>query len=341
MLQFSGIIVSIKNSYMRIIVVAIGVTVGATAAFNALAQPEWKPQRPLEIIAPVTAGGALDRPVRVLQQIWTETRMVQVPVTVSNKAGGGQSVALNYVHQSPGDAHRFVLMSSPLLSNHITGVSKLQYTDFTILGQLFTEYMVVAVKPDSPLRNVTDLVARLKPAPDALSVAIGTALGNSTHMSIGLPLKRAGVDIKRMKNVVFPSAGQSMMAAMGGHVDVAASGLSVAVPHRRSGKLRMLAITSPKRIAGEFGDVPTWKEQGVNVEASNWRFITAPAGLTAAQIAWWDALFARTVKSPEWKKVLEEHYWIDEYVPSTAARKYLDQENAEAREILTDLGLAK
>ncbi len=319
----------------------IFVAVVTSVATGVAAQTEWKPQRPIEIVAPVNAGGALDRPVRVLQQIWTESRMVTVPVIVSNKPGGGQSVGLNYVHQAPGDAHRFVLMSAPLLSNYHTGTSKLQYTDFTILGQLFTEYMIVAVKLDSPLRNAGDLVARLKPAPDALSVAIGTALGNSTHMSIGLPLKRAGVDIKRMKSVVFTSAGLSMTAAMGGHVDVAASGLSVAAPHRRNGKLRFLAITAPKRIAGEFSDVPTWKEQGVDVAASNWRFITAPAGLTAAQIAWWDALFARTVKSPEWKKALDEQYWIDEYVPSGAARKYLDQENAETREILTDLGLVK
>jgi len=319
----------------------VGAMIATLGVDIALAQTEWKPQRPIEIVAPVTAGGALDRPVRMLQQIWTEGRMVPVPVTVSNKPGGGQSVGLNYIHQSAGDAHRFVLMSAPLLSNYLTGASKLQYTDFTILGQLFTEYMVVSVTPDSPLRNATDLVARLKPAPDALSVAIGTALGNTTHMSIGLPLKRAGVDIRRMKNVVFPSAGQSMLAVMGGHVDIGASGLSVAAPHRRSGKLRLLAITAPRRIAGEFGDVPTWKEQGVDVEVSNWRFITAPAGLTAAQVAWWDALFARTVKSPEWKKVLDEQYWINDYVPSREARRYLDRENTEAREILTDLGLVK
>jgi putative tricarboxylic transport membrane protein len=322
-------------------VLIVAVIAGASIAVTAAAQSEWKPQRPLEIVVPVTAGGGLDRPARVLQQIWTEARMVPVPVNVSNKPGGGQAVGLNYVHQGAGDAHRFALMSSPLISNPITGASKLQYTDFTILGQLFTEYMVVSVKPDSPLRNAPDIVARMKAAPDALSVAIGTALGNTTHMSIGMPLKRAGVDIKRMKNVVFPSAGQSMAAVLGGHVDVAASTLSMAAPHRRSGKLRVLAVTAPKRVAGEFGDVPTWKEQGVDVTVSNWRFLTAPAGLTAAQIAWWDALFARTVKSPEWKKVLDEQYWINDYVPSHAARKYLDLENAETREILTDLGLAR
>lgn len=311
------------------------------AAATAVAQTEWKPQRAIELVAPVTARGGLDRPVRVLQQIWTEGRMVPVPVTVSNRPGGGQSVGLNYIHQGPGDAHRVALMSSPYLSNYITGSSKLQYSDFTNLGFLFTEYMVVSVKPDSPLRGAGDLVARMKVAPDALSTAIGTALGNTTHTSIALPFKRAGVDIKRMKNVVFSSAGQSMTAALGGHVDVVASTLSMAVPHRRNGKLRVLAITAPKRMAGELSDVPTWKEQGVDVTVSNWRFITAPAGLTPAQTAWWDALFARTVKSPEWKKVLDEFYWVDEYVPSRAARKILDQESIEMREVLTDLGLAR
>ena len=311
------------------------------AAATAVAQTEWKPQRAIELVAPVTAGGGLDRPVRVLQQIWTEGRMVPVPVTVSNRPGGGQSVGLNYIHQGPGDAHRVALMSSPYLSNYITGSSKLQYSDFTNLGFLFTEYMVVSVKPDSPLRGAGDLVARMKVAPDALSTAIGTALGNTTHTSIALPFKRAGVDIRRMKNVVFSSAGQSMTAALGGHVDVVASTLSMAVPHRRNGKLRVLAITAPKRMAGELADVPTWKEQGVDVTVSNWRFITAPAGLTPAQIAWWDALFARTVKSPEWKKVLDEFYWVDESVPSRAARKILDQESIEMREVLTDLGLAR
>jgi putative tricarboxylic transport membrane protein len=334
--------VDIKRFYARIIAAATGLAaVHAAYSTDAAAQAEWKPQRPLEIVAPVTAGGGLDRPVRVLQQIWTEGRMVPVPVNVNNKPGGGQSVGLNYIHQSPGDAHRLALMSSPLLSNYITGSSKLQYTDFTMLGFLFTEYMVVSVKPDSALRNAGDLVARVKAAPDALSVAIGTALGNTTHTSIALPFKRAGVDIRRMKNVVFPSAGQSMTAVLGGHVDVVASTLSMAVPHKRNGKLRMLAVTAPKRMAGELGDIPTWKEQGVDVVVSNWRFITAPAGLSAAQIAWWDALFARTVKSLEWKKVIEEYYWVDEYVPSRAARKILDQESVEMREVLTDLGLAK
>lgn len=328
-------------SFKKCAVVAAAVVAGACAAANVVAQTEWKPQRPLEIVAPVSAGGGLDRPARVLQQIWTEGRMVPVPVNVSNRPGGGQSVGLNYVHQAAGDAHRFALMSSPLLSNYITGSSKLQYTDFTLLGLLFTEYMVVSVLPDSPLRTAADIVARVKPAPDALSVAIGTALGNTTHTSIGLPLKRAGVDIKRMKNVVFPSAAQSMTAVLGGHVDLAASTLSMAVPHRRSGKLRVLVITAPKRLAGEFADVPTWKEQGIDVIVSNWRIIAAPAGLSAAQIAWWDALFARTVKSPEWKKVLDHYYWVDEYMSSRAARKVLDLESVEMREILANLGLAR
>ena len=121
-------------NFKKLAVLLSAAVAGASAAANAAAQAEWKPQRPIEIVVPVTAGGGIDRPARVLQQIWTEGRMVSVPVNVSNKPGGGQSVGLNYVHQAPGDAHRFVLMSSPLLTNAIVGNSKLHYTDFTILG---------------------------------------------------------------------------------------------------------------------------------------------------------------------------------------------------------------
>ena len=135
------------NSKYIFILLSTALASGLDARLTYAQSPsDWKPQRPIEIVVPVTAGGGIDRPARVLHQIWTESRMVSVPVTVSNKPGGGQGVGLNYVHQAAGDAHRFALMSSPLLSNYITGSSKLQYTDFSILGQLFTEYMVVSVK---------------------------------------------------------------------------------------------------------------------------------------------------------------------------------------------------
>ena len=322
--------------YLWLVWAAAGavVTVPAGAA-------DWKPAKPVEFVVPAPAGGSLDRPARLLQKIWQEGKLVDVPVNIINKSGGGQSVGYTYVQQAANDAHRLLLVSGPLLSNHITGKNKLNYTDFTILGQLYTEYNVLSVRSDSAFKTANDLVARLKQAPDSLSVAIGTTPGNSSHIAIALPFKRAGVDIKRLRVVVFPSAGESVSNLLGGHLDYVTGGLSVAAQHWKSGKLRFLAVTAPKRLEGEYAQIPTWREQGIDAVVSNSRFVMAPPGLTPAQIAYWDGVLRKAVAAPEWRKMVVQEQWVDEYISTAEARKHLDQEYAETREILTDLGMAK
>ncbi len=302
---------------------------------------EWKPSKPIEFVVPAPAGGSLDRPARLVQKIWQDAKLVDVPVNIINRSGGGQSVGYTYVHQAANEPHRLLLVSGPLLANHISGRNKLNYTDFTILGQLYTEYNVLSVRNDAGFKTANDLVARLKSAPDSLAVAIGTTPGNNSHIAIALPFKRAGVDIKRLRVVVFPSAGESVSNLLGGHLDYVTGGLSVASPHWRAGKIRFLAVTAPKRLEGEYAQIPTWKEQGIDAVVSNSRFIMAPPGLTPAQTAYWDGLLRKTVASPEWRKMVAQEQWVDEYISTTEARKHLDREYAEMREILTDLGMAK
>ena len=327
------------SKYLRYPLLALAAV--AMSVVRTTPAADWKPGKPVEFVVPAAAGGTLDRPARLLQKIWQEAKLVDVPVNVINKSGGGQSVGYTYVQQAANDPHRLLLVSGPLLSNHITGRSKLNYTDFTILGQLYTEYNVLSVRNDSAFKTANDLVARLKSAPDSLSVAIGTTPGNNSHIAIALPFKRAGVDIKRLRVVVFPSAGESVSNLLGGHLDYVSGGLSVAAQHWRSGKLRFLAVTAPKRLEGEYAQIPTWKEQGIDAVVSNSRFMMAPPGLSAAQVAYWDGVLRKTVASPEWRKMVVQEQWVDEYISTTQARKHLDQEYAEMREILGDLGMTR
>ena len=327
------------SKYLRYPLLALAAV--AMSVVRTTPAADWKPGKPVEFVVPAAAGGTLDRPARLLQKIWQEAKLVDVPVNVINKSGGGQSVGYTYVQQAANDPHRLLLVSGPLLSNHITGRSKLNYTDFTILGQLYTEYNVLSVRNDSAFKTANDLVARLKSAPDSLSVAIGTTPGNNSHIAIALPFKRAGVDIKRLRVVAFPSAGESVSNLLGGHLDYVSGGLSVAAQHWRSGKLRFLAVTAPKRLEGEYAQIPTWKEQGIDVVVSNSRFMMAPPGLSAAQVAYWDGVLRKTVASPEWRKMVVQEQWVDEYISTTQARKHLDQEYAEMREILGDLGMTR
>jgi putative tricarboxylic transport membrane protein len=87
--------------------------------------------------------------------------------------------------------------------------------------------------------------------------------------------------------------------------------------------------------------VPTWKEQGLDVVSGGWRSIVGPRGLTAAQVAYWERVLRKVTESPEWKTDLEKHFWSDYFATSAQFRKMLDQEYADTRAVLTDLGLAR
>ena len=313
---------------------------GASLGFVAHAQTAWKPDRPVELIAMNAPGGGSDRTLRIMSKIMQQTQLVPVAVNVVNKPGGGGTVAYNYLNTHPGDAHFLQLASKSLLTNHIAGNGP-SYTDFTPVAFLFGEYISVTVKPDSPLKSARDIIERLKKDPASLTFGIATSLGNPNHQAIATPLREAGIDIKKLKTVIFPSGGAASTAMMGGHVDVVPITAAFAAQMARQGQVRVLAVTSPSRLPDVLASVPTWKEQGFDVIVSNWRGMVGPRGMTPAQVGYWEQAFQRFVESDEWKKELETNFWASEYMRGTDMRKYLDQDNAQVRAFLVELGLAK
>ena len=309
-------------------------------AGGAQAQTAWKPERPVELIAMNAPGGGSDRTLRIMSKIMQQTQLVPVAVNVVNKPGGGGTVAYNYLNTHPGDAHFLQLASKSLLTNHISG-SGPSYTEFTPISFLFGEYIAVTVKPDSPLKTARDIVERLKKDSGSLTFGIATSLGNPNHQAVATALRDAGIDIKKLKNVIFPSGGAASTAMMGGHVDIVPITAGFAAQMARQGQVRVLAVTSPARLTDVLASVPTWKEQGFDVIVSNWRSMVGPRGMTPAQVAYWEQAFQRFVESEEWKKELEANFWSSEYLRSAETRKYMDQDNTQVKAFLVELGLAK
>ena len=321
--------------------VGAAVLIGLTALVPARAQSTWKPQNPIEISVPSAPGGGTDHTARMMQRIMQEHRLVDVPVTINNKSGGGGLIALNYLKTFNGNAHYVQTASAVLLSNHIVGRSPVSYTDITPIALLQSEYIVLAVKSDSPIKTAADLVERLKRDPAAVSIAVGTALGGANHSAAAALARAAGVDPRKLKTVVFKSSSESAVAAVGGHVNVTASSASQVLTHVRSGAMRLVGVTAPKRLSGELASVPTLKEQGMNVEVNNFRFLVGPAGLTAPQIAYWDEVLSKVVQTEEWRKDLDANLFENTYMNSRDVRKYLDTEYAELKAVLTAMGMAK
>jgi putative tricarboxylic transport membrane protein len=304
------------------------------------AQP-WTPAKPVEIVIGTSASGAQDRTGRTIQKLLQEKKWLPAPITVLNKPGGAGAVGLAYLNQHAGDAHYLMVNSITLLTNHITGKSSLNYTDFTPLAITGVEYVGFTVRAESPLKSGRDVVERLRKDPAGLAVAIGTGLGNASHLSFVLAMKAAGVDIRKLKTIAFSSAGESMTALLGGHIDAVVGATSNAIQHVRAGKVRMLAVSAPQRLAGELASVPTWREQGVDAAFDLWRGLAGPRGLTRAQVQYWDDVLGRMAQSPEWKKELAALDMEDVYKNSADTARHWKAEYDEVKAVLAELGLAR
>lgn len=312
---------------------------GLLALFAAGAAQAWEPQRAIEIVVPTTPGGGIDRTARTLQRILQEG-LVKVPVTVVNKPGAGGAVATTYLNQHAGDAHYVSINSPNLIANEINGRGP-RHTDVTPLANLFSEYTVVAVRADSPLRSGRDFAEALRRDPASLAVSTPTTLGSVNHLTFALVAKAAGADVRRLKAVVLGSGGDAVTALLGGHIDAHTGTPSSVVRMVRDGKMRVIGIAAPKRIGDVYADTPTWTEQGLPVVMDTWRGVIGPKGLAADQVAFWDSVLSKAVATTVWKETLAQNVWEPNYLDSAATRKLFTSDHAEYRKILGDLGMLK
>lgn len=307
-------------------------------AANAQA-PAWKPEKNVELVVGLTAGSSQDRTARALQNLWQTKGLLSVASSVVNRVGGGGNVAWNYLAQHPGDAHWLQIASPTILTNHIIGTAPFTYTDYSPVALLGNQYIGFAVRPDSPLKTARDLVERLRADPAAVTVAINS-LGSYLHIVCALTARSAGLDPKKLKLVIF-QGGELMTAALGGHVDVIATVTSNLLPHVQSGKLRLLGISSARRLGGALAQVPTLKEQGIDAVLANWQGVFGPPRLTSAQTAYWDGVFGRLVRTDEWRRDQEQNLWESDYMNAADYARFLKSDYEQARAIFVELGLAR
>ena len=223
----------------------------------------WQPDKNVEIVINTAPGSGQDSTGRLVQSILQERKLTgTASITINNKPGGGGAIAYTYLQAHPGNGHFVSIASKSLLTNHISGRAPLTYSHLTPLAILFDEYIAVAVKADSPIKNGREIIDRLKKDPGALSFGVATSLGNPNHQGIAMALKDAGIDLRKTKTPVFQSGGNAITALLGGHVDAVPGSVGLMRKFVEAGTVRIVAIASPQRLGGIFATAPTWKEQG-------------------------------------------------------------------------------
>ena len=292
----------------------------------------------LRIVAPAKPGGGWDQTARSLQEVMQAAATAKA-VTVENVAGAGGTVGLaQLVDREKGNGNVLMVTGLVMIGAILTNNSPATLEQSTPIARLTGEYEVIVVPASSEFKTLADLTAKLKADPGSVAFGGGSA-GGTDHIIAGLVAKAVGADVTKLNYVPFSGGGEALAAILGGHVAAGISGYGEWAGQIQSGELRVLAVTSPERVAGI--DAPTLKEQGVDVELANWRGIVAPPGLDDAQKkALLDAV-DQTVKSEQWKKVLADRGWTDLYLAGDDFAALIADEATRTREVLQTIGLVK
>jgi putative tricarboxylic transport membrane protein len=302
----------------------------------------WQPERTLQIVAGTPPGGGLDRVARALVKAIEQSGLIRVPVEVINVPGdGARRVWTHYVDNHAGDGHVIGVSSPNLTTDYLVGIGNFEHSRYTPVATLITEYIVFAVRTDSTLRNGSDLLGRLGGRKPPVTVALSTSLGNPNHVALAKLIRHAGGDINAPIIRVFDTALDAVADVIAGTADVCAVTAASVLAALKSEQLRLVGITAPERLAGEFVDTPTWKEQGADCVIGAWRGATGPAGLGAAEVSFWQRLLAGAVEQPIWIEELSRLSWSPMFLSGPALHAYLARERTEFVAILGELGLLK
>mgnify|MGYP002788728876 CR=1 FL=1 len=256
-------------------------TLAALACACTTAFAQTYPAKAVRIIVPTAPGGGTDLIGRVLAQHLTQALGQQV--IVENRGGAGTTIGTTAAAKSAPDGHTLLLNHTSLAFN-ASFYPRLQYDtlrDFAPIGLVASQPFLFVVHPSLPVKSIRELVALAKARPGQIAYSSGGA-GSGPYMGAELFRQSAGVDIL---HVPYKGAGPAFTDLMGGQVQMMIATASLALPHRQSGKVRALAVTSGKRIAAA-PDLPTAAESGApGYEYSAWYGLLAPAGTPAAIVS--------------------------------------------------------
>ena len=219
-----------------------------------------------------------------------------------------------------------------------TNKSPTDLSKTTPIASLTTEPEAVFVRSDSKYKTMQDLVDDMKADPAKLSFGGGSA-GGTDQILLGLIAKAAGVDPSKPKYVAYSGGGEAQQSILSGSVDAGISAISEWADQVEAGKMRVLAVSTaePLEVAGK--EVKTLKDQGLDVEITNWRGVVAPPDIDDADREAAIAAMQKLHDSPEWKAMLEKNEWTDFFKTGDEFDSFLKSENTRVKGVLQDIGL--
>ena len=304
------------------------------ASGPAMAEP---PAR-MEITVPGGPGSGLDQAARGIETVLRQEGIVR-NVQVVNVPGGGGMVALSqFMTTKENDGTAALVQGAGTVFFPLTNATPVSLADVRPLARLAGEYEVIAVRADSDIASLEDLMARFEADPGSIAWGGGSP-GSTENIFFARLAGMAGMEPRQVNFIPHPNTGEVVVSALNGQVSVVGGGMQDFLPQVEGGKMRILAVAAPERLDGI--DAPTLRELGYDLVFSNWRGISVHKSLTDAQVAPIRDMIETMVRSDRWTALLAERGWLDLYLPEAEYRQFIRDEEDAARDILSDLGLTQ
>lgn len=294
-------------------------------------------QLELRIIAPAAPGGGWDQTARSLQQAMTAEKLVK-SAQVVNIPGAGGTVGLAQFVNTKGDGNTLMVNGFVMVGAILLNKSPVNLSQVTPIARLTEETQVIVVPANSPIKDAKDLAAAVKKDVARVTFAGGSA-GGADHIMAGMFIGASGGEASKVNYIPFSGGGESLAAILGGRVTAGISGYGEYEGQIKTGRLRAIGVSSPNRLPGV--DVPTFKEQGIDLVLTNWRSLVAAPGITNAQKTALAELVDKTVKSKAWQEQLKQKGWDNAYLQADAFTAFLKNEIVRVGNVLKSLGLVK
>ncbi|MEH6941563.1 tripartite tricarboxylate transporter substrate binding protein [Bacillus sp. JJ722] len=342
-------VLSKKKVASFICVGMLALSLGACSSSSTTSEEDNKkstyPDKAISVVAPSGAGGGWDMTARSFTKVLSETKLVTQPLTVENKPGGGGAVFMaEFATQDQQNNEKLFVNSPPIIINNLKkeGNSPYGYKNTTPLAQLTKDFGTIVVRADSKYKDLKSLLDDVKKDPKKLTFAGGSAPGSMDHLISILPPFKYGVDPAKVKYVSYDGGGEALTALLGGNADVIGTDASSVKEFVKAGKVRVLAVMSPERLAGEeFKDVPTAKEQGIDAEFAIWRGVFGSEKMSKDAKKYWDDTISKLVNSDEWKQEVAKQGWEEDYKDSKMFQSFLVEQEKQVQELLEALGMEK
>jgi putative tricarboxylic transport membrane protein len=292
---------------------------------------EAYPSGPVTMTAGANPGSGFDLTIRSVVEALQKEHIVEVPLPVENRPGGsGADFLATMVEQQRGQDDQISVTSLSMMMNQLRGTSKYGYDDVTMIARLMTEYFVVVTDPDSPFKNLNDLMTAIKSDPGR--VTVGAA--HDDEAPFDLLVSAAGGDPSSVHYVTHEGGGDQITALLDGDISVAIAGVSEFINPLKLGDLTALGVLAEEPLPGL--DARTAREQGLDVTLSNWRGLYGPPDMPDVAVAYWQKALGEMVETPTWKQIAERSQFTTTFMIGDEFQTFLAETQADLKAALAE-----